>query len=177
MPEFGNAFSGRAAKRKLTHSELVRSVRFMIAAEYEAIQLYEQLAESTDNVLARKVLQDITHEEMEHVGEFKRLLRELAPEDEEFYREGEEETEEAIAELGDSAGHACCGHGDSCCHKQDAAGSCPAEESAGASCSNAPCCSEDKCCRDGKHCPDGATCSTEHAEGAAQKTCASEGNK
>ncbi len=131
MPEFGNAFSGLAAKRKLTHSELVRSIRFMVAAEYEAIQLYEQLAESTDNALARKVLEDIIHEEMEHVGEFVRLLRELAPQDEECYREGEEETEEAIAELGESTGHCCRSHSDGCCDKQAEAGSCPVEHDCG----------------------------------------------
>ncbi len=88
----------------------------MVAAEYEAIQLYEQLAESTDNCLARKVLLDITNEEKEHVGEFVRLLRELAPEDEAFYREGVEETEEAIAELGESSG--CCRHEIACCGGQ-----------------------------------------------------------
>ena len=49
MPEFTDTFSGLAAERKLSHSELVRAIRFMIAAEFEAIQLYEQLAESTDN--------------------------------------------------------------------------------------------------------------------------------
>ncbi|MDO5449923.1 MAG: rubrerythrin, partial [Akkermansia sp.] len=65
MPEFASAFSGLAAPRKLGLSELVRAVRFMIAAEYEAIQLYEQLAESTDNHLARKVLADIADEEKE----------------------------------------------------------------------------------------------------------------
>jgi rubrerythrin len=52
MPEFGNPFSGMAADRKLTHEELVRAIRFMVAAEYEAIQLYMQLAESTDHELA-----------------------------------------------------------------------------------------------------------------------------
>ncbi len=118
MPEFGNAFSGLAAKRKLTHSELVRSIRFMIAAEYEAIQLYEQLADSTDNCLARKVLEDIIHEEMEHAGEFLRLLRELAPEDEEFYREGMEETEETIGELGEGK-EACCKEGSCHGHQED----------------------------------------------------------
>ena len=49
----------------LTHNELVRAIRFMIAAEYEAIQLYTQLAESTDNKLAQEVLLDITNEEKE----------------------------------------------------------------------------------------------------------------
>ena len=42
MPEFTNAFSGLKEDRMLTHNELVRAIRFMIAAEYEAIQLYTQ---------------------------------------------------------------------------------------------------------------------------------------
>ena len=65
----------------LTHDELVRAIRFMIAAEYEAIQLYTQLAESIDNKLAQEVLLDISNEEKEHAGEFLRLLQVLAPED------------------------------------------------------------------------------------------------
>lgn len=98
MPEFSPCFRGLAAKRKLTHSELVRSIRFMIAAEFEAIQLYEQLAESTDNKSARKVLLDITKEEKEHVGEFRHLLKLLAPEDEADYEEGVREAEEYLQE-------------------------------------------------------------------------------
>lgn len=43
---------------------------FMVAAEYEAIQLYMQLAESTDNKLAVEVLKDIADEERVHAGEF-----------------------------------------------------------------------------------------------------------
>ena len=35
----------------------------MIAAEYEAIQLYTQLAESIDHKLAQEVLLDISNEE------------------------------------------------------------------------------------------------------------------
>ena len=35
MPEFTNAFSGQKEDRMLTHDELVRAIRFMIAAEYE----------------------------------------------------------------------------------------------------------------------------------------------
>ena len=70
MPEFTNAFSGLKENRKLTHDELVRAIRFMIAAEYEAIQLYTQLAESIDHKLAQEVLLDISNEEKEHAGEF-----------------------------------------------------------------------------------------------------------
>ena len=99
MPDFGTAFSGLANDRKLTHEELIRAIRFMIAAEYEAIQLYMQLAESTDNTLAIEVLKDVADEERVHAGEFLRLLHELAPDEASFYAEGEEEVEEEIEEL------------------------------------------------------------------------------
>lgn len=104
MPEFSQAFSGLTATRPLTQSELVRAIRFMIAAEYEAIQLYEQLAESTDNEAAQRVLRDVADEEKEHVGEFQQLLSLLAPQDEDFYREGREE---AAIYLDDMQAHAC----------------------------------------------------------------------
>ncbi len=96
MPEFGTPFSGLASDRKLTHEELVRAIRFMVAAEYEAIQLYMQLAESTDNELAIEVLKDIADEERVHAGEFLRLLQELAPDEAKFYAEGAAEVEEEI---------------------------------------------------------------------------------
>lgn len=99
MPEFCSPFTVLKNDRKLTRGELVRAIRFMIAAEYEAIQLYQQTAESTDDKLAKKVLIDVANEEKEHAGEFLRLLRELDPEEEKFYKEGYEEVEEMIAEL------------------------------------------------------------------------------
>ena len=99
MPEFSNPFTGLKNDRKLTREELVRAIRFMIAAEYEAIQLYQQAAESTDNELAKDVLMDIADEEKEHAGEFLRLLRELEPDEEKFYKDGYEEVEEMIAKL------------------------------------------------------------------------------
>jgi len=99
MPDFGQPFSGLAKDKKLTDAELIRAIRFMIAAEYEAIQLYMQLAESTDNRLAVEVLEDIANEERVHAGEFLRLLKELAPDEEGFYAEGAEEVEEEIEKL------------------------------------------------------------------------------
>ena len=94
MPEFGNPFSGLSSDRKLTEPELIRAIRFMVAAEYEAIQLYMQLAESTENKLVKKVLIDIADEERVHAGEFLRLLYELAPDEKKFYEEGFKEVEE-----------------------------------------------------------------------------------
>lgn len=105
MPEFGNPFSGMASDRKLTQSELVRAVRMMIAAEYEAVQLYMQLVESTDNTLAQQVLTDVADEERVHAGEFLRLLKELAPDEEQFYQEGYREVETEFLGGGSEGGN------------------------------------------------------------------------
>ncbi|MGV8025551.1 MAG: ferritin family protein [Anaerolineaceae bacterium] len=96
MPDFGNPFSGLAKDRKLTEQELIRSIRFMVSAEYEAVQLYMQLAESIDNKLAIEVLKDIANEEIVHAGEFLRLLKELDPDEEKFYADGAGEVEAEI---------------------------------------------------------------------------------
>jgi rubrerythrin len=99
MPVFGSPFSVLANDRKLTNAELIRAIRFMVAAEYEATQLYMQLAESTDNKLAVAVLKDIADEERVHVGEFLRLLRELAPDEEKIYVQGSKEVEKMIKKM------------------------------------------------------------------------------
>jgi rubrerythrin len=99
MPDFGSPFSGLVNDRKLTHEELIRAIRFMVAAEYEATQLYMQLAESTDNELAAEVLKEIADEELVHVGEFLRLLRELAPNEEKLYAKGAKEIEGKIKKM------------------------------------------------------------------------------
>jgi rubrerythrin len=94
MPEFGTPFAGLALDRKLTNEELIRAIRFMVAAEYEAVQLYTQLAESADNQLAQEVLKDIANEELVHAGEFLQLLYTLAPAEAEYYLEGAAEVRE-----------------------------------------------------------------------------------
>ena len=100
MPEFATPFAGLANERKLTREELIRAIRYFIAAEYEATQLYMQLAESIDDELAIKVLKDIADEERVHAGEFLRLLKYLSPEEEKLYAEGAEEVEEMMEKAG-----------------------------------------------------------------------------
>lgn len=102
MPEFGNPFSVKKSDRMLTPSELVRSIRMMVAAEYEAIQLYQEIAESTDNTLAQQVLIDIADEEKVHAGEFLRLLHALDPAEQGFYDAGAKEVEEEFLSPGAS---------------------------------------------------------------------------
>ena len=101
MPEFGSPFAGLKLDRKVTHEELIRAIRFMIAAEYEAVQLYMQLAESTDNKAAKTVLFDIADEERVHAGEFLRLLHHLAPDEQKMYDEGYQEVDELLEDLAD----------------------------------------------------------------------------
>lgn len=96
MPVFGSPFSGLANDRKLTDQELIRAIRFTVAAEFEATQLYSQLAESTNNSLAAKVLREVADEERVHIGEFLRLLHEIAPDEEKFYAMGAKEVEAKI---------------------------------------------------------------------------------
>ena len=93
MPTFGAPFSGLASDRKLTDEELVRAMRFAVAAEFEATQLYTQLAESTTNKLAVAVLKEVADEERVHAGEFLRVLQELAPDEAKLYAEGAKEVE------------------------------------------------------------------------------------
>lgn len=56
MPDFASPFAGLGSDRKMTNEELVRAVRFAVAAEYEAVQLYMQITEATENGLARAVM-------------------------------------------------------------------------------------------------------------------------
>lgn len=91
MPEFSNPFSGNKNERVLDKNELIRAIRFSISSEFEAIQLYEQLRDSIDNDEAKKLLTEISGDEKEHVGNFLRLLKLLAPDEENYYKEGWEE--------------------------------------------------------------------------------------
>ena len=99
MPEFSSPFTGNANNRKLTTEELIRAIRFSVASEIEAAQIYVQLAESIENKLAEKVLREIADEELVHVGEFLRLLREIAPDEEKFYAAGAKEVEAEILKI------------------------------------------------------------------------------
>lgn len=99
MPDFGSPFSGLANDRKLTHEELIRAVRFLVAAEYEAVQMYMQLAESVDNPFARAVLKDVADEERVHAGEFLKLLYHLAPDEEKLYEKGADEVDEIMGNM------------------------------------------------------------------------------
>jgi len=100
MAEFINPFSGVVPGRKLTARELTRAVRIALAAEHEAVHLYEALADATDNELAAAVLQDIADEERVHAGEFQKLLSILLPDEDGLLAKGAEEVQELAERSG-----------------------------------------------------------------------------
>ena len=95
MPEFVNPFSGVVPGRKMTDAELTRALRLNLAAEEEAVHLYEAHADATDDELAREVLHDIANEERVHAGEFQRLLSILLDDEDRLLAEGAAEVDEA----------------------------------------------------------------------------------
>ena len=98
MPEFATPYSGNKCDRKLSKEELIRAIRFSIASEFEAIQLYEQIKDSIDNLTAKKILDEIADDEKVHAGNFLYLLEILSPEEKEKYDEEKEEAREIICE-------------------------------------------------------------------------------
>lgn len=94
MAEFANPFTGMMPDRKLNDRELARAIRMALAAEEEAIHMYEAMADVSDNPLAAKVLQDVADEERVHAGEFQQLLRVLLPDEQQLLNKGADEVRE-----------------------------------------------------------------------------------
>lgn len=94
VPEFTNPFVGSLPGKKLSHRELCRALRLSLAAEEEAVHLYESLADATDNELAKAVLQDVADEERVHKGEFQKLMEILLPDEAQMMAQGAQEVDE-----------------------------------------------------------------------------------
>jgi rubrerythrin len=71
-------------------------LRAAIIAELDAINLYEQLADMTQNKNIRTLLLDVAREEKTHVGEFQALLLTEDKQQEEELEEGKKEVEELM---------------------------------------------------------------------------------
>jgi rubrerythrin len=69
-------------------------LRAAIIAEFDAINLYEQMAALTENKHLKTILLDIAKEEKTHVGEFQTLLLMNDEQQEKELAEGKKEVEE-----------------------------------------------------------------------------------
>jgi len=81
-------------EKKLLDREVLRAA---IIAEMDAINLYEQLAATTENKNIRKILLDVAKEEKTHVGEFQALLLKEDKEQVEELEKGRKEVEEELS--------------------------------------------------------------------------------
>jgi rubrerythrin len=80
-------------RRENLDKEILRAA---MIAELDAINLYEQMAGTTQNDHIRKLLLDVAREEKTHVGEFQALLLIEDQEQEKELKEGKREIEELI---------------------------------------------------------------------------------
>jgi rubrerythrin len=80
-------------RKEALDKEILRSA---MIAELDAINLYEQMADMTQNKNIRKLLLDVAKEEKTHVGEFQALLLMEDKEQEKELKEGKKEVEELM---------------------------------------------------------------------------------
>jgi len=80
--------------RKFSKEELAQAVRLAIIAELDAINMYLQFAQATNDELVRKVFLEVAKEEKTHVGEFLAILKELDLEQVKELEAGEGEVKE-----------------------------------------------------------------------------------
>jgi rubrerythrin len=73
-------------------------LRVGILAELDAINLYEQMADMTEDKHLKQVLLAVAKEEKEHVGEFQYLLLNRDKQQKEEMEEGAEEVRELTGE-------------------------------------------------------------------------------
>ena len=78
-------------KKENLNKEILRAA---IIAEFDAINLYEQMAALTENKHLKTILLDIAKEEKTHVGEFQALLLMNDKQQEKELAEGKKEVEE-----------------------------------------------------------------------------------
>ena len=83
--------------KKINKAEIDREIlRTGIIAELDAINLYNQMSELTDNKNIKIILADIAKEEKTHVGEFQAMLLEIDSEQVTELKKGKAEVEELI---------------------------------------------------------------------------------
>jgi len=82
---------------KVDKNEIDREIlRTGIIAEYDAINLYNQMADQAHDPNIKKVLYEIAKEEKTHVGEFQAMLLRLDKEQKAELAAGEKEVKELV---------------------------------------------------------------------------------
>jgi len=85
---------------KINKKYLDREIlRLAIVAELDAISLYEQLSQATENKAVVEVLLEVANEEKTHMGEFHALLLREDEAQREELQKGKQEVEEKLEKL------------------------------------------------------------------------------
>jgi len=93
--DFSDPF-GTMVPRKMTAGELARAIMQDIAAELDAVAVYQAHIDATDDERAKKVLAHARDDEKEHIGEFLALLEILDPRQAEYIKRGKVEIPELL---------------------------------------------------------------------------------
>ncbi len=93
--EFSNPF-GTMVPRKMNTAELARAIRQDVAAELDAVALYQAHIDATDDERAKKVLAHIRDDEKEHTAELLAFLEILDPQQAEYLKEGKKDVAELL---------------------------------------------------------------------------------
>lgn len=89
-----------AQQKFYNKSQLKSAIRTDIIGELEAINQYNMHIGATDNQLARAVWTDIMNEERVHIGELLTLLKAIDPTELQKLKEGQQEVEKIMQDLG-----------------------------------------------------------------------------
>lgn len=92
-----NPFNTMAPDRAMTKEEVARAIRQDIAAELDAVTLYEAHIQNTDDEHVQAVLQHIVDEEKTHAAELNALLEYLDNDQKMLNIKGYAHTEALIA--------------------------------------------------------------------------------
>lgn len=81
---------------EMNDREIARTIRLAIAAELDAVHLYELIVDNTKNKDVKEVLQDIADEEKVHASELNELLSHFDSDNNKFIEEGKKEVKDLI---------------------------------------------------------------------------------
>ena len=85
------AFFGLPDSHKLSRAELIQSIRFLMATQFESIEMCSRLADNTEDTEAQQYLRDAVQKTNAQVDQFLDLLGKLDPKSRDFYKRGVEE--------------------------------------------------------------------------------------
>lgn len=98
MLNFKDPFQG-IVERKMTTEKLIRELRHDISGELEAIFINDARAQATDDLIAKKVINNICNEDNAYIGDLMTLLRDLDPHGKDFLVSDEAKTKEMLVKF------------------------------------------------------------------------------